>query len=491
MDFDDDDIPEWLKPKRNKHIALPQALLDELKSDPDLGFDRSIIHHIDDMSLGTRDALLKCYVLGEGDHYVNTGESWEDEDGDWSLSKQFYPGSNSTYLHFAARLGDVPSVYECIRLGVDATRFHYDLVERTRLGSDASTTIAHLKPRDSSLGPHEGGHLTPVRLAWYALDLELIELFAIHGAAEVLTLPVDIDIHSGRAPLWAANAAKIPSFSKLVSRLARDGLPSRPPRRCPCWSGKLLSQCHESGYHPYPSDFPCVCGMSKTYAKCCEHRNFEILEKWDVERKRLTVLRRVVDDNSITYQNPFSVLRAVTEIKEGDMEEEKRLVEMAIKLNDTMSEQKADPAFRHVLSKYLVLPRPMNKRYTKNLVKTLSDNWNAAVDEYIALGTDSRSVLEIEQAAKFDSDFGPMWKSCEAPGCTAIERPGVKMKCCSGCKTTYYCSAKCQKTDWKKHKAECKEDSQYPQALRSQVIYSAILDEIVRPLHEEDALLEY
>ena len=35
----------------------------------------------------------------------------------------------------------------------------------------------------------------------------------------------------------------------------------------------------------------------------------------------------------------------------------------------------------------------------------------------------------------------------------------VKLKCCSKCKLAYYCSADCQRADWKKHKIVCKEFS--------------------------------
>lgn len=85
--------------------------------------------------------------------------------------------------------------------------------------------------------------------------------------------------------------------------------------------------------------------------------------------------------------------------------------------------------------------RPVDGRLPRNEGKMLSGVWNATVDEYIALGKDRRSTLEIEQAAKLDADFGPLWKRCEASGCTEIEYPGRKMKACAGCKRarTHYC----------------------------------------------------
>ena len=78
--------------------------------------------------------------------------------------------------------------------------------------------------------------------------------------------------------------------------------------------------------------------------------------------------------------------------------------------------------------------RPMERRLSKNDGKILSGYWNAAVDEYIVLGADHRSALEIEQAAKLDPDFGPLWKHCEASGCNELGHPGLKMKACAGCK---------------------------------------------------------
>jgi len=35
--------------------------------------------------------------------------------------------------------------------------------------------------------------------------------------------------------------------------------------------------------------------------------------------------------------------------------------------------------------------------------------------------------------------------------------PGVKLRKCARCLEVAYCSAECQKTDWRKHRMECKE----------------------------------
>ena len=41
------------------------------------------------------------------------------------------------------------------------------------------------------------------------------------------------------------------------------------------------------------------------------------------------------------------------------------------------------------------------------------------------------------------------------PGCSVCKKQGM-MKRCGGCKDKWYCSQKCQRADWKEHKAQCK-----------------------------------
>lgn len=247
--------------------------------------------------------------------------------------------------------------------------FQHDPVERTRQKLDNTSQLAQLKkPRciaqalleqgaDHSIAPNNGNLLfSPVSLAWYALDLELTEPFARYGASEITSFPTDAaERRPANAPLWVANRDKIGSFKRLVARLSKDGLPPRPPRRCPCLSGKPLSECHESGYHPWPSDFACVCASAKTYARCCKRRNFEILEKWDHERRRLTVVRRHIDGrDGVVYANPSSEYGSIiVTLNNGDKEigtlfdKKMKQVRAAIEYNDNDTEGgRADPAFR-------------------------------------------------------------------------------------------------------------------------------------------------
>lgn len=47
-------------------------------------------------------------------------------------------------------------------------------------------------------------------------------------------------------------------------------------------------------------------------------------------------------------------------------------------------------------------------------------------------------------------------KSKECGFCGSFGGEDGKLKKCSGCSYILYCSAKCQKSDWKKHKPYCK-----------------------------------
>lgn len=51
-----------------------------------------------------------------------------------------------------------------------------------------------------------------------------------------------------------------------------------------------------------------------------------------------------------------------------------------------------------------------------------------------------------------------------------------KMKMCSSCKTTKYCSVECQKKDWQRHKEECKNLKQIDNIKKHQ---KYILDDIM------------
>ncbi|KAH9928261.1 uncharacterized protein B0H18DRAFT_1117948 [Fomitopsis serialis] len=431
-------------------------------------------------------------------------------------------GSGSTYLHFAVRLDDVPFVYECIRLGADVNRrdvkgqtplycamhelfgFSLELAERqlrhkgTEDESLAISTIARLRHiakilveqhADIKVPPHGDLLYHVVSLAWVTLEVELLELFGLYG------VPSDYFEFLSEAPdpqldTWEINPAGVSACRELAARFAAT-LPSRmepitrPPRKCPCLSGKPLAECHGSGDHPYPPTFACICRSTKTYENCCKRRA-ELVERWDQERGCMAVTQRKMEGNTTTYISFTSVGTARNTVwPDTGKKTPSELVEMAVEYNDTQNEEKADPAFRYVVTELNYLPMPEGDWLgSKSLGKKLSLGWNLYVDQYIASGQDTRSVSQIERAAKLDPFWQPLWKRCEASGCKTIERPGLKMKRCHGCQKIYYCGAPCQKAHWKEHKDACKRQDHPLQMLRSQRIYSTILNEIIKPAQE-------
>ena len=122
--------------------------------------------------------------------------------------------------------------------------------------------------------------------------------------------------------------------------------------------------------------------------------------------------------------------------------------------------------------------------------KRRTDEWNAAVDAYVASGRDPRRLFDVELHAKIGLNGGPLYKHCEAQGCGNVEKRDVeKMKCCGSCKLVrsqlfrvgaaklmrglhshqiVYCSQACQVSDWPRHKARCKTKSHREQQLKTQ-----------------------
>lgn len=63
------------------------------------------------------------------------------------------------------------------------------------------------------------------------------------------------------------------------------------------------------------------------------------------------------------------------------------------------------------------------------------DEWNRAVDKYMASGVDPRPRFDIELQSKIGMTGGPLYKICEADNCKKAEGREVdKMKCCGSCK---------------------------------------------------------
>ncbi|KII86013.1 hypothetical protein PLICRDRAFT_178309 [Plicaturopsis crispa FD-325 SS-3] len=132
-----------------------------------------------------------------------------------------------------------------------------------------------------------------------------------------------------------------------------------------------------------------------------------------------------------------------------------------------------DEAFGYALQKATYLPVPSNRhgmlgRHTLGLTQA---TWNSDVDKYIKLGTDPRPKEDIERAAKIGLYHGALYRKCEGPECTKLERRDlVKLQTCSRCSITPYCGKSCQAAAWRVHKPVCGSVDQQAQPLSAQMV---------------------
>ncbi|KZT01523.1 uncharacterized protein LAESUDRAFT_459678 [Laetiporus sulphureus 93-53] len=121
---------------------------------------------------------------------------------------------------------------------------------------------------------------SPLTYACQALQWPLIELLLLHGARLPSRQPSGLfDGLSSRS-----DSSR---FAALVKKIGP--VPSRPPRPCPCWSGKPLSKCHAADQHLYPAHFFCPCGSRKSYGYCCSRREFQTYEAWHTGLERIEI----------------------------------------------------------------------------------------------------------------------------------------------------------------------------------------------------------
>ncbi|KAF7337584.1 hypothetical protein MSAN_02231700 [Mycena sanguinolenta] len=261
---------------------------------------------------------------------------------------------------------------------------------------------------------------------------------------------------------------------------------SRPPRLCPCFSGKPRINCHSQRL-PYPDDFTCSCGSTKAYGKCCKGRNIDLVEEWIDETQTIRLVRETVISH--TFRPPPFMSPEVMETIMNEVQNNKE--KFTKMMQDLMWDSEfqsvyaecfdigcqndniTDPAFRFAYSETKFFPFPQGRSSSKHYCRQKQKEWNFAVDKYIAGGTDSRPRLEIETAAKIGISLGAMYRACEADGCDKVEgRELEKVSTCSRCKMTFYCGPICQKAHWPTHKSICGTAEQTERPLPSQVAVS-------------------
>ncbi|CCM04267.1 uncharacterized protein FIBRA_06436 [Fibroporia radiculosa] len=480
------------------HPTLPKSLLQKLRADPRTLADNSII-------FTEQFAPYRIAVLGHGTSpevaVVDPADSRTVETLGIDpvafsrvatmLDRTFSADDKKTWLHWAATRADLHLAYEAIRLGVGVN--YRDQAGSTPL-STVCTQIAHnvaligrLPPEDFILystpalsmpnflwrltriaillieqradvqACNSGGE-TPLVLACRAKNFDLIECLLQHGAdPSILT--------SSQLKQNFPDSSDLRKYHVLVRTKASS---KRPPQPCPCWSGKLLADCHAAGPQPYPSYYLCRCGTNKTYAKCCAKRSINITEEWQASEQYLlsrTSIRTsgfsIDPDLLDTFSDFVDFMKKSTD-QDRALDAELGLACLRQKmniLNDLIRTGRGSPAFLFAARDLQFIALPFGDTSPRARRQDLMDTWNAAVDKYIASTSAGAKRVEIEREAKVGVDGGPLFKYCQGVGCGQVEDvAGVKLKCCGQCRRTFYCSATCQVAAWSTHKYSCKSE---------------------------------
>ncbi|KAJ7640858.1 hypothetical protein DFH06DRAFT_624075 [Mycena polygramma] len=395
-----------------------------------------------------------------------------------------------SYLHLAVMAGDIPLAYEALRLGTSVHcqdisgfsplffGFHVlrllrldalnnlparlQETQRTRVIEICLFLVAH----HSDPNETHGTDMSVLNIACLVRSWELVRALLLHGA-----------IPRVRAEIFRDHPADKIRFDGLVSELSNA---VRPARICPCGSNQRLEDCHRSP-QSRPKHYLCPCESRKTYAACCAKKDIEWRDAWHEEEGRLVVSRKFIRSAAIPDVGMTGLLHSMHTMDMAGVEVPETFgldVPNEKILKVLIEKHRIDPAYVAACEKTMIAPSPVAVRVLPKPTWVRSmGRWNDAVDAYIASGVDRRAPEIIEAAAKVGVSGGPLWRRCEAPGCTEVENKDLAKPFpqCSGCNTTVYCSQSCQKSAWKGHKSACRAGEAMAQMLPSQVEYTAEL----------------
>ncbi|KDR78152.1 hypothetical protein GALMADRAFT_278463 [Galerina marginata CBS 339.88] len=482
------------------------------------------------------ERTLNVKFQGVSEVYKEDRHSFRLQMRDWSQPVNASPNSsfgaattadgaytaNRTLLHLGAMFGDVLSVCELIYCGAtpdmadqngftavfislaQAARFHQSDIAH-RLSYTGAPLQMHIAPVRESMDRQKALRclscvtrilieqlvdvnqtrqgVSLLQLACIAKDWETVKLLLRHGAVDSVSTSRD----SFRSAVPSSTDRN--KVSQLLKEHAQGKTENwqRPPRKCPCWSGKDVVDCHgkEGARISYPSDYVCVCGSTKIYKKCCSRKR-TVYESWDFAQNR------ILQDFDLLEKQPKEFYDNLDQnLGELNVALE-RLNKMGLSLKDVgiplpgtsqspeeatafghkaMKHGLVDPAFGYAMVRFgKMYPVPVRGIHSRTMMERSQESWNKLIDEYIATGTDKRSVFDIEAAAKIAVWNGPYVRRCEGPACGKLEfRDVEKLQQCTTCKLSSYCGRACQKADWESHKTVCNTQSQEPQRLPSQM----------------------
>lgn len=188
-----------------------------------------------------------------------------------------------------------------------------------------------------------------LHLACRAGHWKLIELLLEHGASQF----------PSPACLFKSPADRF-RFSNLLDSLGRFS--SRPPRACPCFSGRRLMECHGKGPLPYPADYICVCGSGKTYKICCSvaRGQSRVCEYWvpELNRIRYRYMMVGIPKEMEEFAELMLELEEVVPGFEAGLELDDDFQQSRIEeIDEWVDEQKMDAAFAYAFKRVDFFPR--------------------------------------------------------------------------------------------------------------------------------------
>lgn len=284
-------------------------------------------------------------------------------------------------------------------------------------------------------------------------DLKTAALLLEYGADSSIVRP-----HDGKRP---HQLLPIP-LRKRFQKLPRT---SAPPKLCWCLEGKPLDQCHGNAELPKECDpfFGCPCRSGKTYGICCQKQGVIYTESRD---HFSSATRSMVLDDA--KERMFDILmhgkKPTDRLFDGLTDEcmqdfRESLVHQMMRVT---TREQFDPAYGHAVIKNDFFPTYSVGLLPKNEMLLRRDEWNAAIDDYVATRDtlkDDRDVLQIEQQSKILWDGTRRYKECA--GCGAIEDKVGEFKGCCRCKMRQYCSKECQVLHWRSgHKQKCSNETE-------------------------------
>lgn len=226
--------------------------------------------------------------------------------------------TDTSWLHIAICMGDLPFAYEAVRLGVSVHSREDDGRTALAFGCDyLSKLVKHGQPI-LSLNPHHqpeeiitrvhkiiaiciflveqhadvneiyGEGVTALHCACISGSWDLIRVLLLHGA------------DPGLSTLHPSTLFQSLSDEQRFLSLIPSSPVTRPPRLCPCASGKPLKLCHADPL-PYPHHYICPCGSYKPNSACCKNEAGILwVQVWDVENDCFNFIRRELLSIKIT-----------------------------------------------------------------------------------------------------------------------------------------------------------------------------------------------